>query len=289
MTAGSTVTDEQLPDYSSVLADHAYPIGASLRERPRPIVPHTHDFCEIAIVASGSALHRCQDGIVPVGPGRVIAIRPGAWHAFDDPDRLSLLNLCFAADLLLDDLAWSLESPVLSTLLLRGGISEEVLSPAQLHDVRGWFDQLAALPIARPVSTSTMILQRSLLGCILGHLSTLTVAGSPSAQISAPVHAAMTMITADLRRPWNLTDIASGVALSPSALQRRFKTETGLTPLHWLARARAEQFAVQLVASDDTVAAIGTRVGWPDPNYASRRFRQLHGCSPTEFRRAFSP
>ena len=278
-----------LPDYSSVLADHDYPIGASLREKPQPIIPHTHDFCEVAVVAAGSAVHRCQDGTQPVGPGRVIAIRPGAWHAFDDPDELSLLNLCFAPDLLLNDLAWSLESPVLATLLLRGGISDETLTAQQLQDVCGWFDQLAALRVAPPAPTSTTILQRCLLGCILGHISTLTVAGSASARISAAVHAAMAQVSADPGHPWTLAEMASAAALSPSALQRRFKSETGLTPLHWLARVRAEQFAVQLVASDEPIATIGHRVGWPDPNYASRRFRQLHGCSPTEFRRAFSP
>ena len=43
-----------------------------------------------------------------------------------------------------------------------------------------------------------------------------------------------------------------------------------------------------LVTTDDSVAEIGRIVGWADPNYASRRFRQIYGSTPTDYRSRFA-
>ena len=45
---------------------------------------------------------------------------------------------------------------------------------------------------------------------------------------------------------------------------------------------------VLLTKTDLPVAAIGRRVGWPDPSYASRRFAQVYAMSPTAYRAAHS-
>ena len=42
---------------------------------------------------------------------------------------------------------------------------------------------------------------------------------------------------------------------------------------------------LELVPStDDPVADIGAKVGWPDPSHFARRFRQVHGCGPRAYR-----
>lgn len=46
--------------------------------------------------------------------------------------------------------------------------------------------------------------------------------------------------------------------------------------------------AVQLVAGDRTVSEIARAVGWLDPNYAARRFRNAYQMSPTDYRRRFA-
>jgi AraC family L-rhamnose operon transcriptional activator RhaR len=46
--------------------------------------------------------------------------------------------------------------------------------------------------------------------------------------------------------------------------------------------------AVRLAAGRGSVSEIGRAVGWPDPNYAARRFRATYGMSPTEYRRRFA-
>ena len=56
----------------------------------------------------------------------------------------------------------------------------------------------------------------------------------------------------------------------------------------YLAQLRAEHAAVLLLHSDESVAAIGRAVGWPDQNYFARRFRAYYGLSATTYRKRFA-
>jgi AraC-like DNA-binding protein len=259
-----------------------YPILAERREVPYPVRPHVHDYYELAVVVEGKALHRTVEGTQPITPGHVIGVRPGNWHAFDRLWDCTVINIYLGPQLQLTDLAWCLSHPALAQLLLHGGVSTEVLPPERLAEVTGWLDQLVQL---RATGPEQAIVQRSLLGCVLGRLATMTIAAAGSSRITDPVRIALIAMSDDLARPWTVDELARTAAVSPSRLHRLFRAEVGTTPLGWLTRSRAEQFAVSLLGSDDPVAGIGRRVGWADPNYASRRFRQVYGVSPSEYRR----
>ena len=258
-----------------------YPILAARVPLRGPVPPHIHDFCELAVVVEGRAVHRTADGAQPIGRGQAVAIRPGSWHAFDRPRDCTVINIYLGPRLLLTDLAWCLGHPALVRLLLHGGTSTDALTPDRLVEVTGWLEQLAG---PRPAGPEQSIVQRSLLGCVLGRLAELTIAAG-SSMITRPVQLALTAMSAELARPWTVAELARIAAVSPSQLHRLFRAEVGRTPLDWLTRSRAERFAVLLLGRDDTVAGIGRRVGWADPNYASRRFRQVYGTSPSEYRR----
>jgi AraC family L-rhamnose operon transcriptional activator RhaR len=269
----------------NVFAAADYPILADRVEVPYPVGPHVHDFYELAVVVGGQAVHRTVEGSQRIGPGHVIGVRPGKWHAFDRLWDCTVINIYLGPQLLLTDLTWCLNHPALARLLLHGGVSTDVLPSGRLAEVAGWLDQLARL---RPDGPEQTIVQRSLLGCVLGRLATLTIAAAGSSMITRPVRIALIAMSDDLARPWAVEDLARAAAVSQSRLHRLFRAEVGSTPLGWLTRSRAEQFAVALLSTDDSVARIGQRVGWPDPNYASRRFRQVYGVSPSEYRRGLA-
>ena len=72
--------------------------------------------------------------------------------------------------------------------------------------------------------------------------------------------------------------------MDPSHLSRQFRRATGYPPLTWLARHRARLAAALLLRSNQRVSEIGGLVGWPDPNHFARRFRDVFGESPSEYR-----
>lgn len=111
---------------------------------------------------------------------------------------------------------------------------------------------------------------------------------SGQASISVEVRQVITMMAADLAYPWAVGDLAARVGLSASQLHRRFVSQIGVAPIQWLVRTRAEKAAALLASTDTTVSSIGRAVGWPDPNYASRRFRSVYQMTPSAYRARFA-
>ena len=88
---------------------------------------------------------------------------------------------------------------------------------------------------------------------------------------------------------WSLTELAEQLHLAPGYLVRLFKAATGLPPMAYLARLRAENAAALLLNSDQPITRVGQAVGWPDQNYFARRFKAHYGLSASTYRAQFAP
>ena len=84
-----------------------------------------------------------------------------------------------------------------------------------------------------------------------------------------------------------LSDIAAHAGISTRTLIRRFREQTGTTPLQWLHRARIRQAQHLLEATQHTVERIGSQVGFGSPTAFRDRFKKTTGVSPHRYRRAF--
>lgn len=91
-------------------------------------------------------------------------------------------------------------------------------------------------------------------------------------------------LQADLTKPWRLDALATLAGVDPAYLSRICRQHLGTSPTRYLARLRAERAAVLLTRTDLPVSGVGGAVGWPDPNYFARRFRDLVGVSPSTYR-----
>jgi AraC-like DNA-binding protein/mannose-6-phosphate isomerase-like protein (cupin superfamily) len=284
---------------TEVFPDDAYPLHGDRRLLEGPVVPHAHDFCELAVVLSGRAAYRTRHGHRRLGAGDVVAVRPGSWHEYRDVAGLDVVNVYLGPELLSGDLAWVLEYPALANLFFGTGDVRLRLSQSATDRVRGWLAQLADCReadrrdhagVARPLQL------RSLLGCALAEIAGAEIAGgrspggpvSPAGPIAPATRAALLAMARDPARDWSAADLAAAARVSSSHLQHQFAAQLGVSPLGWLAQYRAEQMAVRLAATTRPVAEIGRAVGWADPNYAARKFRAAYGMSPTSYRRRFA-
>ncbi|MGH4025566.1 MAG: GlxA family transcriptional regulator [Pseudonocardiaceae bacterium] len=84
-----------------------------------------------------------------------------------------------------------------------------------------------------------------------------------------------------------LHDIAAHAGMSTRTLNRRFREQTGTTPLQWLYRARIHQAQYLLETTAHPVDRIATQVGFGSPTAFRDRFRRLVGTSPHAYRHAF--
>lgn len=77
--------------------------------------------------------------------------------------------------------------------------------------------------------------------------------------------------------------MADEIGLSPRQLRRRIKELTGLSTTGFLRTLRLQRAAQLLAQEAGTVSEIAYAVGFNDPKYFSRLFRQVYGMSPSEY------
>lgn len=263
-----------------------YPIAAERYRVDEPIEVHSHDFLELAVVVDGPVVHLTRDGGQRLEAGSVLVMRPGGWHGYAEPESADVFNLYLGPELLRRELIWLLDHPDLARFMLQGGVSVGRLDAPARNRVVDWLLQVEALR-AIPREPSA-ILALGLVSCVLGEIADLGFSSGRNADaISPTVREAMRLMTEDPAVDWSMPTLGHRLSVSVSHLHRQFTAQVGSPPMAWLATARAELAAVLLIQSDRTVAEIGRRVGWPDANYASRRFRQAYGISPSRYRERF--
>lgn len=270
-----------------IFAPGAYPVDSSrYRLDDEPVAPHAHDFCEVAIVLSGQADHRTRYRDRHLTAGDVVAVRPGNWHAFQRTENLDIVNIYIGAELFASDLAWILDHPAWANLIFGTGELSGRLGAPATDRIRRWLQQLADCPSHPGVDHPLQ--QRSLLGCVFAEVPRAHPAADRSADSAGPaIRAALLAMAETPGHPWQISELAATCNVSASHLQHQFARQLQISPLSWLNQYRAEQMAVQLAAGHRSVAEIGRAIGWPDPNYAARRFRSTYDMSPTMYRRRF--
>lgn len=86
--------------------------------------------------------------------------------------------------------------------------------------------------------------------------------------------------------PLDLTALAKQVHLNPSYLVRAFKSEAGVTPMHYLNKLRLSAAVSYLANTDMGIQQIAESTGFNSIHYFSRLFKQKFGSSPREWREA---
>ncbi|MFC5377203.1 AraC family transcriptional regulator [Brachybacterium sacelli] len=252
---------------------------------------HTHGFLEVEVVTDGVGVHVCEQGRKELHPGDMVVLRPGAWHAYERCKGLMLTNLSIAR------FAVSVSEGALTTYPSLRELLWTRPSAAGGHGVH-----VTSIPASTANDISDLVLElRETLEqqpangvLIMGRL--LTVLGVLVADLNTPMDSTLhhravnTVVTALVESPeyhWSLNELANRVSLSPSYLSRLVRDHTGAAPLQLLAQIRAERAAALLIQTEEAVAKVGARVGWSDPAYFSRRFKEVLGVSPSEHRRRF--
>ncbi|MER7908694.1 helix-turn-helix domain-containing protein [Streptomyces sp. NPDC096068] len=101
------------------------------------------------------------------------------------------------------------------------------------------------------------------------------------------LEALLTWLRENLSRDLTLADIAARAGTSTRTLIRRFRDQTGTTPLQWLHRARIRQAQHLLETTEHSVERIGGQVGFGSPTTFRDRFKRTTGVSPQTYRRTF--
>src|SRR4051794_3265795 len=90
-----------------------------------------------------------------------------------------------------------------------------------------------------------------------------------------------------LHRPLDVAALARHAAVSERTFARRFRAETGTTPLQWLLRQRVLEAQRLLERTGLPVEEIATRCGFGTAASLREHFARANATTPTAYRRAF--
>ena len=109
----------------------------------------------------------------------------------------------------------------------------------------------------------------------------------PKARMGSDLAALQDMIRATLDEDWPMARMAQTAATSGRTLARRFREETGDTPLNWLKLERVSRAAELLENSAIPLADISDVCGFGSAESFRRDFRKLMGVPPIRYRERF--
>jgi transcriptional regulator GlxA family with amidase domain len=92
-----------------------------------------------------------------------------------------------------------------------------------------------------------------------------------------------------LAQPLDVATMASHAGVSPRTFARRFREETGTTPLRWLLGRRVLEAQRLLEESDLPIDEVAWRAGFGTAASLREHFRRATTTTPTAYRRSFCP
>ncbi len=108
--------------------------------------------------------------------------------------------------------------------------------------------------------------------------------GSSGASAS-PTSKAILFMQANLSKPITLDNIAKSAHLSISRFSKKFKQDTGYSPIDYFNHLRIQKACQLLHFSELRINEVATQLGIDDSFYFSRLFKKQMGVSPVEYRK----
>ena len=82
----------------------------------------------------------------------------------------------------------------------------------------------------------------------------------------------------------HINELADRLSVNRSTLFRQFKQEYGLSPKAYMDQCRFERAKELLEQTSLSIGAVATQSGFADQDHFSRRFKQLYGQQPSQWR-----
>jgi AraC-like DNA-binding protein len=246
----------------------------------------------VLFVVSGWGQLESPDEVVPIWGGAIATIPAGLPSRVIPQGQVRTVTLLLRPAYLVDQLRWLPAAHPLVHLLQRthngdGRLRRLHVGFDTIRAVTSPLEQLATLSprggddFARLAVVATVFhavgrLQTNSTGTPLNVDSTAAVPRSE-------VLRATKLLENDLRRRWNVNDLAGEVLLSSSQLTRLFQQHLGVSPASYLANVRGDRMAEILSTTSLGVGEAANLVGWRNTSVGSRAFKRRFGVSPRDF------
>jgi AraC-like DNA-binding protein len=240
--------------------------------------PHTHDSYAIGVVHSGALSFRPKSPSDVVPSGNIMIIHPGEVHT----GRCVGVDGCkyrmfYVQPTFLLDLHQHLSGKSVQSLFFQNQNIKDNNTAKLLHSLHAAIEKSKTPTIqkeSRLIEAMTHLLVRH------GTPRPYMVQETPNRKY---VRIAKEFIEVHYKDNLTLREIARAVNISPFHLLRMFKAEIGLAPHAYLTQYRIRK-ARHFLSKGTPIVQVALRTGFCDQSQFTKRFKQLVGTTPGQFR-----
>jgi AraC-like DNA-binding protein len=242
---------------------------------------HAHETFTFALIEAGIEEFRYGGSLLRAGAGGVALLNPDMVHTghAGTPAGWAYRVLYPDAGLVTGiaaDLGWRRGTPSFPETVVYDARSARLLRAAHIAAEHG--DRLA----------SSSLLRAALTGLLRAHARPGGRGGGrggPAPDRSpAAVRAVRDLLTGRLADPPSLDDLARDFGMSPFALVRAFRAETGLPPHAYVNHLRV-RLARRLLDGGVAPADVAAQAGFADQAHLTRHFKRVVGVPPGAYQR----
>ena len=252
---------------------------------------HAHEFSEIVMVFGGRALHVIGDESWPVAAGDVFVVGGSEAHEYREIKDLRLINILFLPEnVRLEPMELSEFSGYQELFSFESQSCNRrrqrtlQLKAKELSLALNYADSLEHEIKMREPGYSFMALSHFMrIVCYLSRAYGMPQKSDPRAWLC--VSKAIDYLEAHADRPIKVDELAHLCCMSKRNFARAFQAATGETPIAYLVNLRLARAGALLRRGDETVTSVAYKVGFTDSNYFTRRFHEMFGVAPSDYRK----
>ena len=245
---------------------------------------HSHDYCEIFIITSGSGEQIIGQQSYDLKAGDVFVIKGSEEHSLRNTNKLCYFNIMFRLENLeIDDCDvipgfWMLFvheqiAPFISQMHIEGELFQSVLDLCE----HLFTEYQLANPGYASICRSLLVYLIVLLSRNYKPVDSLVYSNSES------LIQAVIFMQNNFTDKVSLAELADIAGFSKRHFNRLFIRHYGLTPMQFLNDIRLNHALYYLKSSSFSISQIATLCGFQDSNYFSKCFKQKYKTSPSKW------
>ncbi len=232
-------------------------------------------YARLYLIYGGEARLHLPDGLIPLKTGSACLIP--ADFTFD-----------YSCDESMQQLYFHLNLYAIDGRDILAHLDTCLETPLPLNQLNAILDAYQGETLA-----DALILQQAITGLVADFVSRASFAAQAIQPPSAFLGKVYQMARATVNARTNIGYLADKLAMAPSTLSRKFKSETGITLGHYLDGLLIQRAQQLLLSTEDPIGRIAETLGFCDQFYFSRWFRQHREETPSQYRKRrrdpFSP
>ena len=251
---------------------------------------HWHPEIEITYVRKGTMCYKVNNLVYHLKEGDIVFNNSGALHSgtMENQEDCTYIPVTFDPRLIYGFFQSTINSkyvdPVIQDSMLPAICIDQ--SESWHKPFREYLLRIIALDEKKPdfYELDITICLQSMWRLLLEHITYEPQTSRENSLEYDRIKKILSYIEENYQNKITLNDIAGHIHLCESECTRLFKRHMNTTLFAFLQEYRIER-SLEFLQADQPVSAVADKAGFSDPNYYSKVFTKIKGCSPREYRK----